>query len=53
MKNAVFWEVAPCRFVYNDVSEERVASIFRVEKNNVIEKVLDGCYQTELQNEEH
>jgi hypothetical protein len=28
MKNAVFWDVASCC----DVSEERIASIFRVEK---------------------
>jgi hypothetical protein len=24
MKNAVFWDVAPCEFIINDVSEERV-----------------------------
>jgi hypothetical protein len=23
MKNAVFWDVAPCRFLLTDVSEER------------------------------
>jgi hypothetical protein len=31
MKKAVFWDVAPCRSGVNDVSEERIASIFRVE----------------------
>jgi hypothetical protein len=31
MKNAVFWDVAPCRYVLTDVSEERIAFIFRVE----------------------
>jgi hypothetical protein len=31
MKN-VFWAVAPCGFIIKDVSEERVASIFRVEE---------------------
>jgi hypothetical protein len=29
MKNAVFWDVAPC-ILLTDVSEERIASIFRV-----------------------
>jgi hypothetical protein len=34
VKNAVFWDVTPCRFCeLTDVSEERVASIFRVEKS--------------------
>jgi hypothetical protein len=33
MKNAVFWDVAPCRSCVNCVSEERIASIFRVEKS--------------------
>jgi hypothetical protein len=33
MKNAGFWDVAPYRFCVNDVSEERIASIFRVEKS--------------------
>jgi hypothetical protein len=32
MKNAVFWDVAPCGLVKTDVSGERVASIFRVEQ---------------------
>jgi hypothetical protein len=31
MKNAVFWDVAPC----TDVSEEHIASIFRVEKSSL------------------
>jgi hypothetical protein len=34
MKNAVFWDVAPCRSCeMNDVSEERIAYILRVEKS--------------------
>jgi hypothetical protein len=33
MKNVVFWDVAPCNLVWTDVSEERIASIFRVEKS--------------------
>jgi hypothetical protein len=33
MKNAVFWDVALCRFVLTDVSEESIASIFRAEKS--------------------
>jgi hypothetical protein len=32
MKNAAFWDVAPLGLVKTDVSEENVASIFRVEK---------------------
>jgi hypothetical protein len=32
-KNTVFWDVAPYRFVWADVLEERIASIFRVEKS--------------------
>jgi hypothetical protein len=32
VKNAVFWDVAPCEYITTDVSEERVASIFRVEE---------------------
>jgi hypothetical protein len=31
-KDAVFWDVAPCGFIKADVSEESVASIFRVEE---------------------
>jgi hypothetical protein len=31
MKNAVYWDVALCRSVCTDVSEESIASIFRVE----------------------
>jgi hypothetical protein len=30
LKNAVFWDVTPCGSCKNDVSEERIASIFRV-----------------------
>jgi hypothetical protein len=32
MKNAVFWDVTSYGFITIDVSEERVASIFRVEE---------------------
>jgi hypothetical protein len=31
LKKAVFWDVAPCKSGVNRVSEERIASIFRVE----------------------
>jgi hypothetical protein len=35
MKKAVFWDVTPCvEIVLTDVSEERIASIFRVEDKN-------------------
>jgi hypothetical protein len=33
MKNAIFWDIAPCRFSVNRLSKERIASIFRVEKS--------------------
>jgi hypothetical protein len=33
MKNAVFWDVTLCNLVRTDVSEERIASIFTVEKS--------------------
>jgi hypothetical protein len=33
MKNVVFWDVALCRSSLTDVSEERIASILRVEKS--------------------
>jgi hypothetical protein len=33
MKNIVFWDVALWRSWLTDVSEERIASIFRVEKS--------------------
>jgi hypothetical protein len=33
MKNAVFWDVAPCRSCLNRRLEERIASIFTVEKS--------------------
>jgi hypothetical protein len=33
IKNAVFWDVAPIDLVTTDVSEERIASIFRLEKS--------------------
>jgi hypothetical protein len=32
LNNAVFWDVAPMDLVRTDLSEERVASIFMVEK---------------------
>jgi hypothetical protein len=33
MKNAVFWDVAPCRSCVNRLLEERIVFIFRVEKS--------------------
>jgi hypothetical protein len=33
VKNVVFWDVALCRSCVTDVSEEHIASIFRVEKS--------------------
>jgi hypothetical protein len=32
MKNAVFWDVAPCRYCVNRRFGERISSIFRIEK---------------------
>jgi hypothetical protein len=32
MKNAVFSDVTPCALLRTDVSEERIASIIRVER---------------------
>jgi hypothetical protein len=32
MKNGVFWDVGPCGSFKNLVSEERIASIIRVER---------------------
>jgi hypothetical protein len=32
LKNSVFWDVTPCGFVRDDVSEERVVSIIRVRR---------------------
>jgi hypothetical protein len=32
LKNAAFWDVAPCEYCKTDVSEELVAFIFRIEK---------------------
>jgi hypothetical protein len=31
MKTAIFWDIAPCSPYMNDVSEERITSIFMVE----------------------
>jgi hypothetical protein len=33
LKNVIFWDVALCRSALTDVSEERIASILRVEKS--------------------
>jgi hypothetical protein len=38
MNNAVFWDVASCRYFLTDVSEERIASIFRVKE------IAHECY---------
>jgi hypothetical protein len=32
MKNAVFWDLTPCYFCKNDVSEECMPSIIRTER---------------------
>jgi hypothetical protein len=42
MKNVVFWDVALVVLVLTDVSEERIASIFRVEKSASEEPVRAG-----------
>jgi hypothetical protein len=34
MNNIVFWDVSPCALVGTDVSEENIASIFRVKTMN-------------------
>jgi hypothetical protein len=43
MKNAVFWDVAPCRSCVNRRLEERIASIFKVEKSTSEEPAWAGC----------
>jgi hypothetical protein len=40
MKNAVFWDVSPCGSVSADVSEQRVASMIRVERIGELGKTL-------------
>jgi hypothetical protein len=35
MKKAVYCDVAPPRYCVTDISEERIASIFRVEENKI------------------
>jgi hypothetical protein len=40
VKNAVFWNVESCGLVITDVSEERVASIFMVERITELETAL-------------
>jgi hypothetical protein len=37
LRNVVFWDVALCRSWVNRRSEERIASIFRVEKSASVE----------------
>jgi hypothetical protein len=37
-KNSVFWDVSPYGFIRNDVSEERVGSIFRAELTTLATK---------------
>jgi hypothetical protein len=43
MKNAVFWDVAPCRSCVNRRFGERIASIFRVEKSASEEPAWADC----------
>jgi hypothetical protein len=44
LKNAVFWDVALCTFLWTGVSEERIASIFRVEKSTSEGPALAGVF---------
>jgi hypothetical protein len=54
MKKAVFLDVAPCRCVLTDVSEELIASIFRVEgrirKSPSEETIRTGTSRLVLEN---
>jgi hypothetical protein len=44
MKNVVFWDVDPVYLVWTDVSRERIASIFGVEKSASEEPAwASGC----------
>jgi hypothetical protein len=48
LKNAVFWDVAPCRSCVNRRFGESIASIFRVEKfasEEPAEHVAADCFQ--------
>jgi hypothetical protein len=38
MKNALFWDVAQFKFVSTDISEERIASIVRLERKSANEE---------------
>jgi hypothetical protein len=40
MKNTIFWDTMPCSTLSTDVSEEHIASIFRVEEQ--ASKALPG-----------
>jgi hypothetical protein len=52
LKNIVFWDVTPCRSFVNDFSEERNASIFRVEKSRSEEPAsAGGCRLAESSEE--
>jgi hypothetical protein len=47
MKSTVFWDVTPCSPETSDVSEEHIASIFRVEeqaKQETNELQLADCF---------
>jgi hypothetical protein len=46
MKNAVTRDVAQCDLVTTDVSEERVASVFRVEK--ILEREMYSTFANRL-----
>jgi hypothetical protein len=42
MKNSVFWDVECVDFVWTDVSEESITTIFRVEKSSSEEPAWAG-----------
>jgi hypothetical protein len=43
MKNAVFWDVTPCASCKNDVSEERIIPITRVERISELATLAVTC----------
>jgi hypothetical protein len=49
MKNAVFWDVAPCGYCVNRLSEEHIPSIFRVEKSASEEPAWAGVCRPKRQ----
>jgi hypothetical protein len=51
LKNVVFWDVTLCRSWVTNVSEERIASIFRVEKSSSWKPASTGGCRLSLQSE--